>query len=53
MPDVSVLYSTSLVLYIGLNGPLYSLNLNSLTKFIALQTNNEKMMNHVCNIGLI
>jgi len=31
------LYCTSLVLYIWLNGPLYLLNLNSLTKFLTLQ----------------
>jgi len=47
MSDVSVLYSTSLVLRIWLNGSLYLLNLNSLTRFFRLQQLNGKMMNHV------
>jgi len=38
MSDVSVLYSASLVLRIWLNGPLYLLNLNALTRFLRLQT---------------
>jgi len=32
------LYYTSLVLHIWLNGPLYLLNLNALTRFLYLQT---------------
>ena len=32
------LYCTSLVLHIWLNGPLYLLNLNALTRFLRLQT---------------
>jgi len=31
------LYCTSLVFYIWLNGPLYVLNLNALTRFLRLQ----------------
>jgi len=34
------LYCTSLVLHIWLNGPLYLLNLNALTRFLRLQTTN-------------
>jgi len=39
-PCQMYLYSTSLVLCIWLNGPLYLLNLNALTKFLRLQTTN-------------
>ena len=34
------LYCTSLVFHIWLNGPLYLLNLNALTRFLHLQTTN-------------
>jgi len=34
------LYCTSLVFHIWLNGPLYLLNLNALTRFLRLQTTN-------------
>ena len=34
------LYCTSLTFHIWLNGPLYLLNLNALTRFFRLQTTN-------------
>jgi len=46
------LYCTRLVLHIWLNGPLYLLNLNALTRFLLLQQLNRKMMNHVSSICL-
>jgi len=38
MSDVPVLYKSCV--YIWLNGPLYLLNLNALTRFLRLQTTN-------------
>jgi len=46
------LYRTNLVLHFWLNGPLFLLNLNALTKFLCCKQLNGKMLNSVSSIYL-